>query len=68
MLENETSDSETLYRASVALGNLLVTPSVSGSLQVGEVQKARSLAVERASTVGEKRLTDLAQEISNLGA
>lgn len=68
MLENETSDSETLYRASVALGNLLVTPSVSGSLQVGQVQKARSLAVERASTVAEKRLTDLAQEISNLGA
>jgi phospholipase A-2-activating protein len=68
VLENETSDSETLYRASVALGNLLVTPSVAGSLQVGQVQKARSLAVERASTVGEKRLTDLAQEIINLGA
>ena len=46
----------------------LTSSSVSGSLQVGEIQTSRALVVERASSLGEQRLTDLAQEISNLGA
>ena len=80
MLENEAQDGETLYRAAVALGNLvsqtlltrfkltcqLVSPSTSGSLQVGAVQSARSLIVERAGSLDEKRLKELAAEIGGL--
>ncbi|CAD6591032.1 MAG: hypothetical protein TREMPRED_005963 [Tremellales sp. Tagirdzhanova-0007] len=68
VLENESTDSETIYRASIALGNLLISPSTSGSLQVGLVQHGKELVKERATALGEKRLMDLASEISSIGA
>ncbi|KAL1411377.1 hypothetical protein Q8F55_002333 [Vanrija albida] len=67
VLSNEIADSETIYRASVALGNLLSSP-ISGSLAVGEVQRGKDLISSRASKLSEKRLTDLATEIRSLGA
>jgi len=68
ILENETDDSETIYRATVALGNVLWSPSVSGSLQIGPIQKGKLLASERANKLDEKRLKDLAIEIGALVA
>jgi phospholipase A-2-activating protein len=81
VLQNEESDVETLYRAAVALGNLvrvgptmteavtdfkLVSPATSGSLQVGSVDTARALVIERAGSQSEKRLKDVAEEIGGL--
>lgn len=81
VLQNEQSDVETLYRAAVAVGNLvstvtttqrlaadsqLISPSTSGSLQVGSVDRARALVVERAGSLSEKRLKDVAGEIGGL--
>ncbi|WOO81219.1 Phospholipase A-2-activating protein [Vanrija pseudolonga] len=67
VLSNEVADSETIYRAAVALGNLLSSP-ISGSLAVGEVQRGKDLVSSRGAKLGEKRLTDLATEIGSLGA
>lgn len=67
VLSNEVADSETIYRAAVALGNLLSSP-ISGSLAVGEVQRGKDLVSSRGTKLGEKRLTDLATEIGSLGA
>ncbi|WWC69902.1 uncharacterized protein I206_103845 [Kwoniella pini CBS 10737] len=66
VLQNETDDVETIYRASVALGNLLVSP-LAGSLQVGLIQEAKSNISSLANVKGEKRLKDLAKEIEGLG-
>ncbi|ORY26315.1 putative phospholipase A-2-activating protein [Naematelia encephala] len=65
ILDNEKEDAETIYRAGVAFGNLLCSPSVSGSLQVGLVKKGKDLLA--ASSGKEKRLTDLAGEVGRLG-
>lgn len=67
ILDNETADSETIYRASVALGNLL-SSSVAGGLSVGDVNSAKSLVGARAGALKEKRLTDLSAEIQALSA
>jgi hypothetical protein len=37
-------------------------------LQVGKIQSAKEAAVSLARKVGEKRLTDLAEELQSLGA
>ncbi|WWC94553.1 hypothetical protein V866_001399 [Kwoniella sp. B9012] len=66
VLNNEKEDLETIYRASVALGNLLVSP-LSGSLKVGEITNCKSIITKLASEKGEKRLKDLAKEIEGLG-
>ncbi|ORX35613.1 PLAA family ubiquitin binding-domain-containing protein [Kockovaella imperatae] len=66
VLEHESEDAETVYRASVALGNMLCAPSVAGSLQIGAVQRGQKLVKERATSIGEKRLKDLSTEISSL--
>lgn len=69
---------ETLYRAAVAVGNLvrcelvcdadcqLISPSTSGGLQVGTVDSVRALVIERAGNLSEKRLKDVASEIGAL--
>ncbi|WVW84162.1 hypothetical protein I302_106192 [Kwoniella bestiolae CBS 10118] len=66
ILSNEKEDLETIYRASVALGNLLVSP-LAGSLKVGEISNAKSTISKLANEKGEKRLKDLAKEIEGLG-
>ncbi|WWC62195.1 uncharacterized protein I303_104790 [Kwoniella dejecticola CBS 10117] len=66
ILQNEKDDVETIYRASVALGNLLVSP-LAGNLQVGLIQEAKTSIISFASAKGEKRLKDLAKEIEGLG-
>ncbi|KAK4685850.1 phospholipase A-2-activating protein, partial [Tremellales sp. Uapishka_1] len=67
ILDNEKEDSETIYRASIALGNLIFSPA-AGSLQVGGVQSAKGRVGELAQKLNEKRLTELASEIESLGA
>ncbi|WWC89009.1 uncharacterized protein L201_003926 [Kwoniella dendrophila CBS 6074] len=66
ILENEKEDLETIYRASVALGNLLVLP-LAGSLKVGEVTKGKTLISNISKAKNEKRLKDLSEEIDGLG-
>ena len=44
----------------------LTSPSASGSLQIGAVQKAGGLVKDRAGKLGEQRLTDLGAEIASL--
>ncbi|WVQ79673.1 hypothetical protein IAT38_001773 [Cryptococcus sp. DSM 104549] len=67
ILDNETEDSEVIYRAAVALGNLILVPQIAGSLQVGEVSRGKNKVKQLAGTTGEKRLKDLAAEIEGLG-
>ncbi|WVQ99687.1 hypothetical protein IAU59_006826 [Kwoniella sp. CBS 9459] len=66
ILNNEKDDAEVIYRASVALGNLLVSP-LAGGLQVGEISGLKSVVSGLAKQKGEKRLSDLASEIEGLG-
>ncbi|WRT66660.1 uncharacterized protein IL334_003620 [Kwoniella shivajii] len=66
ILENEKEDPETVYRASVALGNLIVSP-LSGGLKVGGISKGKQLIKDIASSKGEKRLKDLSSEAEELG-
>lgn len=67
ILNNETTDSESIYRAGVALGNLLSSP-IKGSLSVGAVEQGKQLLLSRAKALNEKRLTDLALEVSAITA
>lgn len=67
ILNNEKADSETIYRATVALGNLL-SSNAAGSLSVGEVQNGTALVSTAARQLNEKRMTDLAAEITSLSA
>lgn len=67
VLNNETAESETIYRAGVALGNLLSSP-VKGSLGVGAVKEGKQLLLARAKALKEKRLTDLGLEVSGISA
>ncbi|WVF71170.1 hypothetical protein IAT40_005968 [Kwoniella sp. CBS 6097] len=66
ILNHEKEDAEVIYRASVALGNLLVSP-LAGGLQVGEISSLKSVVSGLAKQKGEKRLSDLASEIEGLG-
>jgi phospholipase A-2-activating protein len=84
ILDNEKTDSETIYRAAVTLGNLVsLIPSIvtychntdtqisspaKGAAPVGELVRAKQLLSTRAAELKEKRLTDLATEISSLAA
>ncbi|WVR06773.1 hypothetical protein IAU60_003808 [Kwoniella sp. DSM 27419] len=66
ILESEKEDGEVVYRAAVALGNLL-SSDVAGQLQVGAVSTTKSTVSAFAKSKGEKRLTDLANELEALG-
>ncbi|KAJ9121468.1 hypothetical protein QFC22_002084 [Naganishia vaughanmartiniae] len=63
ILSSESEDSEVAYRTIVALGNLIASPSVSGVLEVGDVEVAKELAAGIANMIGEQRLKDIAQQI-----
>lgn len=63
ILANESEDSETAYRTIVALGNMVSSPNIAGSLPVGDVQLAKELASGLASKLGDARLVKVAQEI-----
>jgi phospholipase A-2-activating protein len=67
ILKSESTDSETIYRAGVALGNLLMSP-IKGSLAVGSVKEGKQVLLTRAKALNEKRLTDLALEVSAIAA
>lgn len=67
VLNNETAESETIYRAGVALGNLLSSP-IKGNLGVGAVKDGKQVLLSRAKSLKEKRLTDLALEVSAISA
>lgn len=67
ILKNESTDSETIYRAGVALGNLLSSPG-KGSLAVGSVKEGTHVLLTRAKALNEKRLTDLALEVNVMAA
>ncbi|ODO08391.1 phospholipase A-2-activating protein [Cryptococcus wingfieldii CBS 7118] len=57
----EGGDTETVYRAAVAFGNLISADKVSGGLAVGKVEKGR--AVVKKWTGKEPRLGELGREI-----
>ncbi|KAI5451503.1 hypothetical protein NCC49_001806 [Naganishia albida] len=63
ILSSETEDAEVAYRSMVALGNLIASPAITGSLEVGDVEVAKELAAGVANLMGEQRLKDLAQQI-----
>lgn len=65
-MKNETADSETVYRAAVAFGNVLSSP-LKGSLPVGGVREGKQLVESRAMQLKEQRLKDLTAEIAALG-
>ncbi|KAK1923997.1 WD40-repeat-containing domain protein [Papiliotrema laurentii] len=66
VIENETADGEVLYRALVALGNMLLSPKAVGALETTILSKVRKLAVERGRKHSEQRLKDVATEIESL--
>lgn len=65
VLDSETSDSETIYRASIALGNMLASP-LKSHMSVGGIKRGGDLVAQRANALNEKRLTELAAEISSV--
>ncbi|CAK9781176.1 PFU-domain-containing protein [Cutaneotrichosporon oleaginosum] len=67
ILKSESTDSETLYRAGVAFGNLLSSP-IKGSLAVGSVKEGKQVLLTRAKGLNEKRVTELALEVNAIAA
>ncbi|GHJ87959.1 hypothetical protein NliqN6_4361 [Naganishia liquefaciens] len=63
ILSNESQDGEVVYRSIVALGNLIASPSISGSLEVGDIEVAKELASGVANSIGEQRSKDIMQHI-----
>ncbi|BEJ16389.1 hypothetical protein CspHIS471_0509940 [Cutaneotrichosporon sp. HIS471] len=67
ILKSESTDSETIYRAGVAFGNLLSSP-IKGNLAVGSVKEGKQVLLTRAKALNEKRVTELALEASAISA
>ncbi|KAN0065121.1 hypothetical protein ACQY0O_001618 [Thecaphora frezii] len=68
VLQQEAGDSEVLYRALVALGNLLYSTS-SGTIAVGSLQTAKNLVRKWAGSSavgGEERIAAICSEIQGL--
>jgi hypothetical protein len=65
--EASLSEGEVIYRAIVALGNLLVSSS-SGTLAVGAVTKAKTSAEQCASKSKEPRIKAIFEEVQQHGS
>ncbi|KIR59591.1 phospholipase A-2-activating protein [Cryptococcus bacillisporus CA1873] len=65
ILDSEKEDTEVVYRSTIALGNLLLSPKTAGGLAVGKVAKGKE-SIERWAGK-ESRLGSLAKEIEELG-